>query len=50
MPMPQSKYNTDTAAPVGDIPPDNDIFGEDKDKFPNRILKLYEGWSPLHYK
>lgn len=50
MPLPKSKYNNDEVAPVGDIPPDNEIFGEGKDKFPNRQLQLYDGWLPLHYK
>ncbi|XP_075148016.1 aminopeptidase N isoform X1 [Haematobia irritans] len=50
MPLPKSKYNNDEVAPVGDIPPDNEIFGEGaKDKFPNRQLQLYDGWLPLHY-
>ncbi|XP_013102535.1 aminopeptidase N isoform X2 [Stomoxys calcitrans] len=49
MPQPKSKYNNEVA-PVGDIPPDNEIFGEGaKDKFPNRQLQLYDGWLPLQY-
>lgn len=50
MPMPKSKYDINKPAPVGDIPPNNDIFDEDQDKFTDRKLQLYEGWLPLHYK
>lgn len=49
MPLPKSKYDN-KPAPVGDIPPDNDIFGEDQGKFTDRKLQLYDGWLPLHYK
>lgn len=50
MPMPmKNKYQT-ISSPVGDIPPDNDVFGENKGKFIDRKLQLYEGWTPLHYK
>ncbi|KAI9578284.1 hypothetical protein GQX74_015170 [Glossina fuscipes] len=48
MPMPKNKYQT-ISSPVGDIPPDNDVFGENKGKFIDRKLQLYEGWTPLHY-
>ncbi|XP_037811400.1 aminopeptidase N isoform X2 [Lucilia sericata] len=48
MPLPKSKYDN-KPAPVGDIPPDNDIFGEDQGKFTDRKLQLFDGWLPLHY-
>ncbi|KAH8382048.1 hypothetical protein KR009_001575, partial [Drosophila setifemur] len=40
------------APPVGDIPvvkPPVEVAAENTTKVPERLLKLYEGWRPLHY-